>query len=414
MAKQLSVNEWKYLFEKYEKYRSGELTKKCFLNEMMKIKNVKHISDDQWKRLVNKYKRYNLGMNIESMSGRSPKKGKGSGRPKKTKSNDEILDEFLNDLNKEDLIKIIKIISTDDEIKKIKKDKFKETVTKIKNSFPFKVSNKFIMSLLKIKKSTYYKKLKKLKMIKEKNLELENTVVQAFKETGGIFGRERLAAYISKNKQIKLNYRTLGRIMKKLGLVCRIRKAKRTKESKNVAVTFQNIASRDYDGIYNDIYATDVTYIPSPIDVDQNFVYMSAVIHHKTKKILGFNLSLYNDNSLVIDNIKKVNFPKNFVIHSDHGSQYSSKEYLQLIERLNGKVSMSRIGNSLDNREIEYFFSVLKTEMFENFEKSVKKMTLKELERHLNKFIDWYNNERMLKKFNYKTPHELWVEFCKK
>nr|WP_307929914.1 hypothetical protein [Mycoplasmopsis bovis] len=111
---------------------------------------------------------------------------------------------------------------------------------------------------------------------------------------------------------------------------------------------------------------------------------MSAVIHHKTKKILGFNLSLYNDNSLVIDNIKKVNFPKNFVIHSDHGSQYSSKEYLQLIERLNGKVSMSRIGNSLDNREIEYFFSVLKTEMFENFEKSVKKMTLKELERPIN------------------------------
>ncbi len=35
------------------------------------------------KRLVNKYKRYNLGMNIESMSGRSPKKVKGSGRPKR-------------------------------------------------------------------------------------------------------------------------------------------------------------------------------------------------------------------------------------------------------------------------------------------------------------------------------------------
>ncbi len=70
----------------------GNSLKNVFWNEMMKIKNVKHISDDQWKRLVNKYKRYNLGMNIESMSGRSPKKGKGSGRPKKTKSNDEILD----------------------------------------------------------------------------------------------------------------------------------------------------------------------------------------------------------------------------------------------------------------------------------------------------------------------------------
>nr|WP_307918224.1 hypothetical protein [Mycoplasmopsis bovis] len=43
------------------------------------------------------------------------------------------------------------------------------------------------MSLLKIKKSTYYKKLKKLKILK-KNLELENS--SSFKETGGIFGRK--------------------------------------------------------------------------------------------------------------------------------------------------------------------------------------------------------------------------------
>nr|WP_307930185.1 hypothetical protein [Mycoplasmopsis bovis] len=161
--------------------------------------------------------------------------------------------------------------------------------------------------MLKIKKSTYYKKLKKLKMIKEKNLELENTVVQAFERNWRHFRQRKIGLLIlAKNKQIKLNYRTLGRIMKKLGLVCRIRKAKRTKESKNVSVTFQNIASRDYDGIYNDIYATDVTYIASPIDVDQNFKYdMSAVIRYiKAKKFLGLvTLSLYNDNSLVIDNM---------------------------------------------------------------------------------------------------------------
>nr|WP_307934933.1 hypothetical protein [Mycoplasmopsis bovis] len=235
MAKQLSVIWMEIICLKNTKnIGSGELTKKCFLNwNAMKIKNVEHISDDQWKRLVNKYKRYEFRYEhrINDVEDRL-KKVKVLGRPKKTKSNDEILDEFLNDLNKEDLIKIIKIISTDDEIKKIKKDKFKETVTKIKNSFqPLRYRYKVIMSLLKIKKSTYYKKLKKLKMIKEKNLELENTVVQAFKETGAFSAEKDWHAYISKNKQIKLNYRTLGRIMKKLGLVCRIRKAKRTKES---------------------------------------------------------------------------------------------------------------------------------------------------------------------------------------
>ncbi len=56
------------------------------------------------------------------------------------------------------------------EIKKIKKDKFKETVTKTKEFYlVLRYRITVIMSLLKIKKSTYYKKLKKLKMIKEKN-----------------------------------------------------------------------------------------------------------------------------------------------------------------------------------------------------------------------------------------------------
>ncbi|QQH42630.1 hypothetical protein HYD81_03345 [Mycoplasmopsis bovis] len=58
-------------------------------------------------------------------------------------------------------------------------------------------------------------------------------------------------------------------------------------------------------------------------------------------------------------------------------SQYSSKEYLQLIERLNGKVSMSRIGNSLDNREIEYFFQYLKLKCLKILRKVLRKWRLK-------------------------------------
>ncbi|QQH25022.1 hypothetical protein HYE18_01160 [Mycoplasmopsis bovis] len=49
------------------------------------------------------------------------------------------------------------------EIKKIKKDKFKETVTKTKEFIWFlRYRITVIMSLLKIKKSTYYEKAKKI------------------------------------------------------------------------------------------------------------------------------------------------------------------------------------------------------------------------------------------------------------
>nr|WP_307927412.1 hypothetical protein [Mycoplasmopsis bovis] len=65
MAKQLMINEWKYLVLKNTKNIDlGNSLKNVFWMIMMKIKNVEHIYDDQWKRLVNKYKRYNLGMNI--------------------------------------------------------------------------------------------------------------------------------------------------------------------------------------------------------------------------------------------------------------------------------------------------------------------------------------------------------------
>ena len=73
---------------------------------------------------------------------------------------------------------------------------------------------------------------------------------------------------------------------------------------------------------------------------------------------------------------------------------------------------MSRGGNSLDNREIEYFFSILKIEIFPIFQQKVRTLTFDELKK-IEQFINWYNNERFIKKFNLKTPHELWEAYTK-
>ena len=155
--------------------------------------------------------------------------------------------------------------------------------------------------------------------------------------------------------------------MNKLDLFCEIRQAKRTKEIKNTNVEYIDLVQRDYDVKYNDVFATDVSYIPAPVDVPTNHIFLSTTIHHKTKKIVSWNFSIHNDNLLVMNDITKIDFPQNFILHSDHGSQYSSHEYIDYIKQKHGKISMSRIGNSLDNREIEYFFSIFKTEIFPNF-----------------------------------------------
>lgn len=162
--------------------------------------------------------------------------------------------------------------------------------------------------------------------------------------------------FLKKKYQIDINPRTLGRIMNKLGFAMQNKKKQKKKRIKNVNAKFKNLANRDYDGQMNDIYATDVTYIPSPTDVIENHVYLSVLLHHKTKKIVSWNLSKYNDTNLVLKHFKLTKFLKKFIVHSDHGYQYSSKEFLDYIDSINGTISMSRVRNSLDNREVEYFF----------------------------------------------------------
>ena len=66
--------------------------------------------------------------------------------------------------------------------------------------------------------------------------------------------------------------------------------------------------------------------------------------------------------------------------------------------------SMSRVGNALDNRVVEFWFSILKTELIYNL--NTKKISFKELENEIANFIDYYNNVRIQEKLNWMTPIE--------
>lgn len=418
MGRQLNKDEWLKVFNLYEQYNNYDITRKEFIFKYIRITKKNITNWDNVLHLIKtKFNNYNLGMNIESQTGKAPKKGKNVGRRKKNKKDDELRqklqDEALSKLSKDDLKNLISNIYYEIILDKYKSKNLAEVIKKIKKTISNNLTNVEIMNVLGIKKSTFYYKLKNKSNVKVEKIKYEEEIVKAFEENKNRFGRERLSIFLKKNNNISINPRTLGRYMQKLGLHCSIRQAKRKREVKNTNVKFLNIANRDYDGKNNDIYATDVSYIPSPKDVRENHVYLSVLIHHKTKKIVSWNLSKNNDVCLVMKHISTTKFPVNFVIHSDHGSQYSSSDYITFIKQRNGIVSMSRIGNSLDNREIEYFFSILKTEIFPIFQQKVRTLTFGELREKIDQFINWYNNERFIKKFNLKTPHELWEVYTK-
>lgn len=411
MGKHLNTEKWIEIFIFFKEYLDYKITKTEFKNEYFRISQRQIFDRETIRSIKNKFKKYNLGMSIESNTGKSPKKGKGSGRPRKRdiEAEKKNREEALRKMTRDQLEILITDIFYKEILERNNSKDLEEAIEKFKKRYGFSVTIKQIIAILGIKKSTYYYRLKQRKNLnKEKKIKYEYEIRQAFKDCKGRYGRARLALLLKKKFNIDINSRTLGRYMNQLGLICEIRRAKRKRENKNTTVKYENLSERDYDGKHNDIFATDVTYIPSPIDVLENHVYLSAIIHHRTKKIVSWNLSKNNDNNLVLEHLKTTDFSSNFIIHSDHGYQYSSNDYVKFISSKNGKISMSRVGNSLDNREIEYFFSILKTEIFPNFCKRVKLLTFNELKNEIKEFIDWYNNDRFMKKLDLKTPQQMW------
>lgn len=70
--------------------------------------------------------------------------------------------------------------------------------------------------------------------------------------------------------------------------------------------------------------------------------------------------------------------------------------------------SMSRIENSLDNRVIEFWFSILKTELIYNL--NIAQMTFNKLENEINNFIDYYNDVRIQEKLNWMLSSEYKIQ----
>ena len=367
MAKQLKLEEWLYFFDLFEK------DKRRFKIEYPLFKNTKW-SRDLYRWFKRKYNSYMKEKNIEmliSKTGTNPKKGKGSGRPRKIKIDsthinkedlDKILEHYIDMINKSD---------NEDDKKKLE-DIIKKSTSSSRKWEKLGIFSKSTICRIRNKKS------KKIIDIKD---EINRYIKEIFIEYKFRIGREPISVHLKNKYNISLSARQVGRRMDKIGLKCEIRtrKRKRDKEQKNTNIEIENIVARDYDNKNHSeiIIATDVTYIPAPCDINQNFIYLSGLINHETKEIISYNVSKSNDVELVIKHIENLEFDRKVIIHSDHGFQYSSNAFREIVKLKGWKQSMSRTGNSLDNREIEHWFGIMKTELIYNLDFNKKEIELK-------------------------------------
>ena len=102
--------------------------------------------------------------------------------------------------------------------------------------------------------------------------------------------------------------------------------------------------------------------------------------------------------------LRKVKKIRNkIILHSNQGSQYSSKKFVEYCKKNIIQQSMSRAGCPYDNAPMERYFNTLKNELINHYYYKTEKEIYESIEEFA---YVWYNHIRPYSYNDYMTPYE--------
>lgn len=198
------------------------------------------------------------------------------------------------------------------------------------------------------------------------------------------YGHKRLAGHLGLGR-----YKVL-RVMKLFGIKPYRRRAKKPwKKPIKLVSAFINLLLKNFPAKPNQIWVSDFTHL----NFKGQVVYLATVMDIFNREVIGFSVMLGHGMSLVINTLLSAlnQRPPPEIIHSDQGSEYTSKGYIDLAELFGIKVSMSRKASPWENGYQESFYSQFKVDLGDpnRFE------SLGELIYAVYQTIHHYNKERI-------------------
>jgi len=214
------------------------------------------------------------------------------------------------------------------------------------------------------------------------------------------FGARRTSQYLQREGWKKASRRTVGRMMKAMGLAAIYRRPRTSLPAAGAQgypylLRDRKVASPD------EVWCADVTYIP----MARGFAYLVAVMDWKTRAVLAWKLSNTLDGTFCLAALREAldaagGAPE--IFNTDQGCQFTSRAWIETLENAGVKVSMDGTGRWMDNVFIERLWRSVKHEgvylwAHEN---------VHQLEAALEKWFNEYNHWKPHQALGYKTPWE--------
>lgn len=211
-----------------------------------------------------------------------------------------------------------------------------------------------------------------------------------FKELGALipFGRDRFFDWLRRH-----------------GLLLKTKRSYPvTTYSKHQLRTYLNLIRNFKASVAGQVVVSDITYIAL---ADGGFAYASLVTDAFSRKIVGYHLSRDLSTSGTLRALRMAlrsyRDPSQLIHHSDRGTQYCSKQYIEELNRNGVAISMTEVHHCAENAMAERVNGILKHEF--GLRHCFK--TLTAARQALYQAVWIYNNLRPHLSLNYAKPAQV-------
>jgi len=262
-----------------------------------------------------------------------------------------------------------------------------------------------LLAISGLARSTYYYQLGRLRAAPGET-RLKALIRKLFDRHKGRYGYRRITAALRRIGEA-VNHKRVQRLMQQMQLKSVVRPKRYRAYRGAVGLAAPNLLQRDFSSKRpRQKWVTDVT----EFKVGEKKLYLSAVLDLFNGEVVAWKTAERATQALtegMLDQaLKQVG--KCFtgrpalILHSDQGWHYQMRPWQHKLASSGVRQSMSRKGNCLDNAAMESFFAVLKTEMFY----TTRYSSVEQLRRAINRYMRYYNEERIKMALNGLSPVE--------
>jgi putative transposase len=253
--------------------------------------------------------------------------------------------------------------------------------------------------VLEVSRSGYYDWCSRPASLRDQENELLLKHIQRIHaDSRETYGSPRVHAELTLGLGLMVNLKRVARLMRHAGIQGLYRRRRRGCTVRDPdAQPSSDLVNRDFTVTGpNRLWVTDITEHPTR----EHTVYCAAVMDAYSRLIVGWSIAEHMRTSLVTDALGMAIIrrqpdtqpgDKKTILHSDHGSQYTSWAFGQRLRASGLLASMGSVGDCYDNAMMESFWGTMQLELLDTKEWQ----TRDELATAIFEWIEcWYNPKR--------------------